>query len=104
MIQSWRVCLKYFNNRNLPEGVLSPADILENAKSASGKFGGVAGVLHGVICKWNVFYNNCYHVNERFTYWIALSPLTDQIVREQSYSIYNGSPGEFAFVENATII
>jgi hypothetical protein len=25
-----------------------PVDILEKAKSASGKFGGVAGVLHGV--------------------------------------------------------
>lgn len=42
----------------LPEGVLSLADIFENANSASGKFGGVAGVLQGVICKkinidWN---------------------------------------------------
>lgn len=42
-------------NWNSPEGVLSPADILENAKSASGKFGGVAGVLHGVIYKRNIF-------------------------------------------------
>lgn len=41
-------------NWNSPEGVLSPADILENAKSASGKFGGVAGVLHGVIYKRNI--------------------------------------------------
>lgn len=44
-----------YTNWNSPEGVLSPADILENAKSASGKFGGVAGVLHGVIYKRNIF-------------------------------------------------
>ena len=35
----------------LPEGVLSPADIFEKANNVSGKFGGVAGVLQGVICK-----------------------------------------------------
>lgn len=35
----------------LPEGVFSPADIFEKASNASGKFGGVAGVLQGVI--WN---------------------------------------------------
>lgn len=34
---------------------MSPADILENARSASGKFGGVAGVLQGVICETNGF-------------------------------------------------
>jgi len=28
--------------------ILSPADSLENANSASGKLGGVAGVLQGV--------------------------------------------------------
>lgn len=32
----------------LPDGLL-PADILENASRVSGKFGGVAGVLQGVI-------------------------------------------------------
>ena len=45
--------LKYslYERLILPEGVFSPADIFENARRASGKFGGVAGVLHGVICK-----------------------------------------------------
>jgi hypothetical protein len=36
-----------------------PVDILENANSASGKLGGVAGVLHGVHtwqCKINILY------------------------------------------------
>lgn len=30
-----------------------PVESRENAASASGKFGGVAGVLHGVISCWN---------------------------------------------------
>ena len=42
----------------LPEGVLSPADIFENANNASGKFGGVAGVLQGVICNKKVNKNH----------------------------------------------
>lgn len=37
---------------NIPDGeelsLSPPVDILENANSASGKLGGVAGVLHGV--------------------------------------------------------
>jgi len=41
---------------NLPDGVFSPVDILENASNVSGKFGGVAGVLHGVIWKYK---NSC---------------------------------------------
>jgi len=46
-----RSLIKVSTINDLPDGVFSPADILENASSASGKFGGVAGVLHGVICK-----------------------------------------------------
>lgn len=37
------------------ELVADPADILENAIKVSGKFGGVAGVLQGVMT-WNQTY------------------------------------------------
>lgn len=47
-----KATIRLSNQQLLPDGVFSPADILENASNASGKFGGVAGVLHGVICKY----------------------------------------------------
>ena len=51
--------------------VASEVDILENIVNASGKFGGVAGVLAGVInCKGNPFIN-------MHSFYMALILLTE---------------------------